>query len=922
MPCVSRLAMCVLVLVLSTGARPEPADAFREFLFFHQDLPEVPGSAMSGNALGESLAAGDFNGDGFLDLTIGVPGADVMGIKDAGVVFVLYGSAAGPSTPQEWDQDVAGVELVCEPNDWFGWSLAAGDFNGDGYDDLAVGVPLEDVWGEANAGAVNILYGSPSGLTASGNQVWVRDPHLYEGVGYAEPDDYFGYSLATGDFDGNGYADLAIGIPNADIAANDQGAVCVLYGSSTGLSAAGIQLWHQDSDGVADWAEAKDYFGNALAAGDFDGDGHDDLAIGVVGESIGSIPGAGEVIVLYGAPAGLRGTGQMWHKDLWHNGPSTCSVYDSYGYALAAGDFNGDGYADLAVGVPGDDWFTSTNSGSVHVIYGSAAIGGLRGYEVFNQGNPDIAGAAESGDNFGKALAAGDFNGDGRDDLAVGSPGEAVGSIAGAGAVNILFGGAFTLSSAGNQMWHQDVDGVADWSESEDHFGKALAAGDFDGDGQADLAIGVPQENVNAAADAGLVHVFLSGLSRLVYPHIDATKSWGTEVCAVNNSASAVSGTFNAFDAAGMRIGSPHAATLAAHGRKALNVASAFSNSPAIKYISFVHDGGDGVVGYTKFTTPGKYRAALPANSALSAGNLYISHVASDPTWWTGIGLVNLTGLTKNLTLRFNTGVTKTVTLPPHGQTAFLVRDLFGGAAQPALASAVIEDAAGVVGLELFGQGNQLGGIRLSNETATTLFFPHIHSDAEWWTGLAAYNPHATATILTIISFSAAGEYLAGQSIPVGAKGKYVGLVENLSLHAGTAWIMVQASQPVTGFELFGTTDEKLLAGFTAVNLSRTAGVFPKIDPNGWTGIALVNTTPSPALVTMTAYRDDGTVVANLWGPYLFGYAKTMGYVDDFFSGTDISDATHLSFTATGPVAGFQLNGSSDGWLLDGLPGM
>ena len=925
--CVSRLTMCVLVLVLSTGARPEPAAAFQEFLFFHQDLPEIPGSATYDAHFGQTLAAGDFNGDGFLDLAIAIPREDVGVVENAGAVHVLYGSAAGPGTTglQEWHQDVAGVEDACEAGDFFGSSLAAGDFNRDGYDDLAVGVPLEDIGTVAAAGGVHILSGSPSGLTAAGSQFWNQDnPDI---AGGAEVEARLGSSLTTGDFNGDGYADLAIGIPgDAYIpfmlpAVPKTGAVTVIFGSSTGLSAAGSQYWSQGLFNVEDDAETYDWFGDALVAGDFNGDGYDDLAIGVPGEGIGTSSIAGAVNVLYGTASGLSSGGnQFWHQDT-PGIDDASEEYDYFGSSLAAGDFNGDGFQDLAIGALLEDLASAFDAGVVHILYGTASGLSATGSHYWTQDSAGMLDAVESWDNFGGTLAAYDFNSDGYDDLAIGVDGEAIGTIDRAGAVSILFGGASGLSAAGNQMWHQDSAGVADEAETWDYFGDALAAGDFDGDGAADLAIGVYGEDRDTISNAGLVHVFLSGLSRLVYPHIDATGSWATEVCAINNSGSVVSGTFNAFDAAGKRIGSPHPVTLAAHGRSTLYLKSIYTWSASIKYITLVHDGGDGVVGYTKFTTPGQYRAALPASPAAAAGDLYVSHIASDPTWWTGIGLVNLTGLTKNLTLRFNTGVTKTVTLPPHGQTAFLMRDLFGGAAQPALASAVIEDAVGMVGLELFGQGNQLGGIRLSNETATTLFFPHIHSDAEWWTGLAAYNPHVTATNLTITPYSAAGGELTSQSIPVGAKGKYVGLVESLSLPAGTAWIKVTASQPVTGVELFGTNDEKLLAGFTALNLTRTSGVFPKIDTAGWTGIALVNTTGSAVTVTLKAYRDNGTVVATASLP-LAGFAKTLGYVEDLFSGSNISAATSMGFTASGPVAGFQLNGSADGWLLDGLPGM
>src|SRR5919197_316629 len=135
------------------------------------------------------------------------------------------------------------------------------DFNGDGFADLAVGVPREDVGAVVDAGAVQVLYGSPSGLTRI-DQFWTQDA---TGSDPAEAGDEFGSAVATGDFNGDGFTDLAVGVPLEDVGATlDAGAVNVLYGSPTGLTATGDQFWTQDSTGVADSAEAGDEFGLSL----------------------------------------------------------------------------------------------------------------------------------------------------------------------------------------------------------------------------------------------------------------------------------------------------------------------------------------------------------------------------------------------------------------------------------------------------------------------------------------------------------------------------------------------------------------------------------------------------------------------------------------------------------------------------------
>jgi hypothetical protein len=159
----------------------------------------------------QSRVYADFNGDGFADLAVGVPNEDVGSIVDAGGVNVLYGSASDLSATgnQFWTQNSSGVRDTAEAKDFFGSSLAVGDFNGDGFADLAIGVSQEDVGSLADAGGVNILYGSASGLSVTGNQFWTQNSPGIRNT--AEASDNFGWSLAVGDFNGDGFADLAVG---------------------------------------------------------------------------------------------------------------------------------------------------------------------------------------------------------------------------------------------------------------------------------------------------------------------------------------------------------------------------------------------------------------------------------------------------------------------------------------------------------------------------------------------------------------------------------------------------------------------------------------------------------------------------------------------------------------------------------------
>jgi hypothetical protein len=464
----------------------------------------------------------DFDGDGFSDLAIGAPTDSVQGQSAAGAVNVLYGGPDGlrARRDQQFTQASDGVTDVPEAGDRFGATLAAGDFDGDGYADLAVGVPGEGLpagvgTGERlHIGMVQILHGSPAGLEADGDAGWTQDRPGVKGM--AEAEDGFASALAAGDFDGDRRDDLAVGTPLDSVdGRRAAGAVNVLYGSSRGLRAVGDQLWTLDTPQIKGLAGANFRFGWTLAAGELSGNGCDDLAIGMPGATISGRREAGAVTVLYGRSGGLSAVDDLWSQDA-RGIKARAGARDNFGAALAIGDFDRDRIGDLAISAPLDDGGGVPNAGAVNVIYGSASGLQESGDELWSQHTAGIEGAAQQRDRFGVALIAADFSRDAAADLAIGVPFEDARGEIDAGLVQVLYGRpGYGLDARGDQRWTQDRQGVAGDGQPGDLFGAALAAGDFDADNAFDLAIAAPHDRAAGHARAGAVNVLYGSEDRL-----------------------------------------------------------------------------------------------------------------------------------------------------------------------------------------------------------------------------------------------------------------------------------------------------------------------------------------------------------------------------------------------------------------------
>jgi len=346
-------------------------------------------------------------------------------------------------------------------------------------------------------------------ITAANNRLMLIGPGGIIQAAPATRD--FGSKMAVGDFDCDGFDDVAIGNPNGFVRAANSGQVVVLYGSRLGLNPAVAEGWSQSSANVPNTSEEFDRFGQSVAAGKLSADGCDDLAIGAPEEGLGDPVRrfAGAVTTLLGSPSGLTATGAIFLPADTEDGDNGIDEFDRFGSALAIGNvFSvGGSFDELIIGVPFDKLsFFASRSGSIDIRRASGSpLNGRVGR--FSQESGAGGESNEENDQIGMAVTVGNFDGDSLLDVAFSAPNEDLNSISGAGAVSVIYGSAPPFTQGGSLFFHQGSDGVPGVDEADDAFGSALAAGDFDGDGDDELVIGVPFEDIGAFVDQGTIVV-------------------------------------------------------------------------------------------------------------------------------------------------------------------------------------------------------------------------------------------------------------------------------------------------------------------------------------------------------------------------------------------------------------------------------
>jgi len=439
-----------------------------------QNTPGVADTRQAGDEFGSFVEGADIEGDGYDDLFVGVQGEGVGGKQAAGGFHVFSGAIGGLSGADStwWHRGTPGVLGSPGVGDNFGWWFATGDFDGDTFMDVAVSAPFDRIGDVPEAGSVQVFYGSAAGLSTR-DQVWTQES---VGVpGKAQASDWFGWTVAAGDFDTDGDDDLAVTAPRDRVGGDIAGSVTILQGDLGGLTGAGSQLLTQDTPGVLGAAAPNDFFGDSVAAGDVDADGTDDLAVGVSGDRVGT-DRAGAVAVFPGSPGGLIPMDdELWTLDS-PGVPGRPKDGDGLGWSTSISDLDNDGDGDLAAGAPTKGVAGEAMAGALLVLYGSPA--GLALAELWTQASPGVPSVPEGppapgriGDMIGYFTRGRDVNGDGFADLLI----SVLGEDDERGAVQVLLGSPTGATATGQQYWTQGSPGVPGERHRADGWGIFLA---------------------------------------------------------------------------------------------------------------------------------------------------------------------------------------------------------------------------------------------------------------------------------------------------------------------------------------------------------------------------------------------------------------------------------------------------------------
>lgn len=431
----------------------------------------------------------DINGDGYADVVVG---ADSY-LVNMGMVLIYYSRGPDGIASASGSAGAAAVITGNGTGAKFGAATALGDMNGDGYADLIVGSN-----GSGGPGQVHIFHSAGASGIASSTYTSAKTS-----ISGSVANSLFGWAVAVGDLNGDGYDDL---ITDSDTynGGTNQGRVFIYYSAGSSGVPNGT---FATANSILTGENANDHFGSALATGDVNGDGYIDLIVGAYGTSTGA--NQGRVYVFHSSSTGIPTLGALSANTILTGE----SAGDRFGTSLAVGDVNRDGYPDIVIGAYG--YPANGLQGRAYVVHSRGSSGVPTG-AIASIVNSTLTGGT-AGDRFGSSVSTGDFNCDHYTDLIIGAPN-----------YNGARGRAYLFHSSGASGLPGSADpslasSIFDTTIANNFLGRTVAARDLNGDGCADPILAAPRP-----ASFGRVHIFPSAGSSGIPGTFDITSATTT----------------------------------------------------------------------------------------------------------------------------------------------------------------------------------------------------------------------------------------------------------------------------------------------------------------------------------------------------------------------------------------------------------